>query len=420
MLNKQITFLVLISLFLIISGCIGTIDMKQFVKQLPEVQEFLNEHPKAEIAVSLWTKDYIENNTENISGKCLPSIDKNLDYYKVDIKENENEITVWIRDEDKKVICIYRKGLLEEKEESFNWSNASVDAFINYNITPYVISKEALYGYSPTPFFNPKNIKVATSFPSETGSYPKEGIWELVMEYNNDSEVARIFKNITSSNGLYLRRYRKAYKIKVGDEEIYEQIDTMANKTQIGYLWEENRFLFQVYSLNYESLPLIKWIITKYSNIEPTHMEMIETLYNCGDNKCSGWENSDNCCEDCGCSEGYECIESFGGDKRCAEGGVDCLRASILIQEATYENGFLNIDVINSGEATLKNFIFVITYSDSSSKIEERTFNLESLATHTFSIQTDSNVDDVAVKSKECEGVSDLIGRYDIHGLDYS
>ena len=115
--KRLIIPLLLISIVLVISGCIGTGDLKQFVKQLPEVQKFLSEHPNAEITAVLWSKDYIENNMEKIQEECLPAIEKNKNYYKVDIKENENEMTIWMSDDEKKVVCVYKKASWEQAKE---------------------------------------------------------------------------------------------------------------------------------------------------------------------------------------------------------------------------------------------------------------------------------------------------------------
>ena len=109
------------------SGCTGG-NIQQLVKQSPDVQEFLKEHPNAEITAVLWTKDYIEANKDKIDETCLSAIERNKDYYKVNIKENESEITVWIRDEGQKIVCIYKKGVIDSGGgNGLNCSDSGID-----------------------------------------------------------------------------------------------------------------------------------------------------------------------------------------------------------------------------------------------------------------------------------------------------
>lgn len=110
--DKRILIVLLLIGVLFIGGCVdqGIGDIISFVRSNPEVQEFLDEHPNAEITVTLWSSDYISENLDKINEKCLPAIDVNKDYYKVDISEGDLEITIWVRAKKREVVCIVKKG----------------------------------------------------------------------------------------------------------------------------------------------------------------------------------------------------------------------------------------------------------------------------------------------------------------------
>lgn len=99
-----------ILLVIIIAGCLSSGNVTQLVKNLPDVEKFLDEHPNAQIDAVLWNRDYVESNVDKIDEDCRPALEKNKDYYRVDIKEGDLRITAWVRDEGQKVVCIHKEA----------------------------------------------------------------------------------------------------------------------------------------------------------------------------------------------------------------------------------------------------------------------------------------------------------------------
>lgn len=94
-----------------------------------------------------------------------------------------------------------------------------------------------------------------------------------------------------------------------------------------------------------------------------------------------------------------------------------CPKAQLFISKAEYSDGVVDVTVYNSGDVTLEDFRFIITYSDSTTSEEETSFELASGASHTFSIEVGNNLESVLAQSKLCRGTQDMISGYDIRGL---
>ena len=105
-----------------ISGCIQT-DLTDFIRDIPEVSNFLEEHPEAEISMVLLSNEYVENNMDEVPEKCLPTIEEGKNYYNAEIIENTEEISVWISENEKKVVCVYRKGTPETQKPNLQISS---------------------------------------------------------------------------------------------------------------------------------------------------------------------------------------------------------------------------------------------------------------------------------------------------------
>lgn len=103
-----------------ISGCTemsnSNLDITGLATQIPQVKAFLDEHPNADITVVLWSSGYIKNNSDKIHAKCVPAIDKENSYYKVDVNEEGEIINAWLTSNAKEVVCIVREGGSSESE----------------------------------------------------------------------------------------------------------------------------------------------------------------------------------------------------------------------------------------------------------------------------------------------------------------
>lgn len=104
--------IVCLSLF---AGCISNesgADVTQIAKTLPMVQEFLGEHPNAEIKVALWNSDAVEENIVEIRESCGQQMEVKS-YWKVVVTEGNLDLEVWIDESTQKVVCAFKKGVSE-------------------------------------------------------------------------------------------------------------------------------------------------------------------------------------------------------------------------------------------------------------------------------------------------------------------
>ena len=105
--NRYI-LLVLIGI-VFISGCTTTqTDISPIVKAMPEVQQFLSEHPNAEIKAALWSESAVDKKIEDIRADCGQQMEVQS-LWTVSIKENNVELEVWL-DASKQPICIIKRG----------------------------------------------------------------------------------------------------------------------------------------------------------------------------------------------------------------------------------------------------------------------------------------------------------------------
>lgn len=102
----SITVLVLIVLF---SGCTGSQDITPALKELPEFQQFLKEHPNAKIIITYWSKEEVEKMAQEISQQCDKPITP-VAMYKATISDGDLKIVSWINEENQKVICSITEG----------------------------------------------------------------------------------------------------------------------------------------------------------------------------------------------------------------------------------------------------------------------------------------------------------------------
>ncbi len=96
-------------MIVLLSGCTGSQDITPVVKALPEVQQFLNEHPNAKITVTYWSKEDIIKISQEISQQCDRPITP-VPMYKATISEGDLKIVSWINAENQILICSVTEG----------------------------------------------------------------------------------------------------------------------------------------------------------------------------------------------------------------------------------------------------------------------------------------------------------------------
>ncbi len=108
-LKKVCLIAAVIGLAIIVSGCTGGQDVTPVFKALPEVQQFMKEHPNAKITVTYWSKEEVAQSSQEISQQCDKPITPTA-MYKAIISEGDLKIVSWINAENQIVICSVTEG----------------------------------------------------------------------------------------------------------------------------------------------------------------------------------------------------------------------------------------------------------------------------------------------------------------------
>lgn len=103
-LSNRLLLLELIIVVSFISGCVYDKNVTSTVNALPEVQQFLKEHPDAKISVTFWSKDEVTNSEQEISQQCDKKIVP-MDMFKSTISDGNLKAVFWINAQNLSVIC---------------------------------------------------------------------------------------------------------------------------------------------------------------------------------------------------------------------------------------------------------------------------------------------------------------------------
>jgi len=106
---RSIFLIIIIGLAIIVSGCTDGQDVSSVVKGLPEVQQFMNEHPNAKITVTYWSKEEVTQSMQEISQQCDKIITP-VAMYRATVSEGGLKIISWINAENHIVICSITQG----------------------------------------------------------------------------------------------------------------------------------------------------------------------------------------------------------------------------------------------------------------------------------------------------------------------
>ncbi|MDP2973486.1 MAG: dockerin type I domain-containing protein [Candidatus Diapherotrites archaeon] len=115
---KAIVFLFLaVAALLLFSGCVNEeLNATDIVKELPEVQAFLAEHPNAEIKAIYLSKEDTATQIADIREQCGSQM-KEQSYWFVEIKEGDARVRIWLDGETKNALCIIKKGKTVVEDE---------------------------------------------------------------------------------------------------------------------------------------------------------------------------------------------------------------------------------------------------------------------------------------------------------------
>jgi len=135
---------------MVLSGCVQQ-DITDLAKLNPQISEFLQSYPNATIVASFIAKEKIKPIIEEIRKECEASLDV-LDYYKVKIFDPDTNftLTAWIRDSDRKIICLIKSGQVssdaqiqdKNSQQKTALSNCSENSGPDCNVTAESSRKE--------------------------------------------------------------------------------------------------------------------------------------------------------------------------------------------------------------------------------------------------------------------------------------
>lgn len=97
---------------LFISGCISGLDAESLAKASPIVQDFLEDHPNAEILATYFTENQSEMMLAEIREECANPLLEAVESYRVRFTDKDTgfNAVVWIDWEERRVICAFKKG----------------------------------------------------------------------------------------------------------------------------------------------------------------------------------------------------------------------------------------------------------------------------------------------------------------------
>jgi plastocyanin len=149
-LNSRLLLLELIILVSFISGCVYDKNVTSTVNAIPEVQQFLKEHPEAKIAVTFWSKEEVTNSEQEISQQCDKKIVP-MDMFKSTISEGNLKTIIWINAQNLSVVC----SAIEEIPVTPSPTSSSI---ITPSSSPIIIPPSP----SSVPSSQPTSIPTAT------------------------------------------------------------------------------------------------------------------------------------------------------------------------------------------------------------------------------------------------------------------
>ena len=101
---KSILLIIIIGIALVFSGCTESKDVTSAFKAIPEVQQFLTEHPTAKITMTYWSKEEVEKSSTEISQQCDKTITP-VAMYKATVSEGDLKLISWINADTQIVMC---------------------------------------------------------------------------------------------------------------------------------------------------------------------------------------------------------------------------------------------------------------------------------------------------------------------------
>jgi len=100
---------------------------------------------------------------------------------------------------------------------------------------------------------------------------------------------------------------------------------------------------------------------------------------------------------------------------------IKCSDAAILIQSSYYDtaNNTLYANIFNNGKIDVSGLYYIITLENGSVISASSNATIHAGSVLSFNLSTPSNIRELSVRSKQCQGTQDSIGKYYIQGIGY-
>ncbi len=111
---RNLIVIVFIIIGVVISGCAVKGDINTVFKSIPEVQQFLKEHPNAKIVINLWSAEEVNSSINEISANCGKRLPV-LAMYKATATGDDINVTSWFDAENQQMLCTVIVGSIKPK-----------------------------------------------------------------------------------------------------------------------------------------------------------------------------------------------------------------------------------------------------------------------------------------------------------------
>lgn len=108
---RRRTLLMLLAIVVVSSGCVSSSNnVESTYKSVPEVQQFMEDNPSAEVKAALWDDGTIEESLSEIRSECGPAFEADK-YYKIQVAANKSNITAWFDVDNRTTDCLIMDGV---------------------------------------------------------------------------------------------------------------------------------------------------------------------------------------------------------------------------------------------------------------------------------------------------------------------
>ncbi|MBI5064992.1 hypothetical protein HZA97_02035 [Candidatus Woesearchaeota archaeon] len=105
----KLSLISLLVVLLFLSACSGMTDVTSLVKTFPEVQNFLEQYPDADLRVVYWSNSAVQENIAVVRSDCGDQVQVQP-YWNVKVKKGELTLQLWLDGDTKQPICIIKKA----------------------------------------------------------------------------------------------------------------------------------------------------------------------------------------------------------------------------------------------------------------------------------------------------------------------